>query len=990
MARPNEVTVWIRAKDLASRVVQGFTTRLRAVQRVSLGVTKAVVGIGAAIFALEKLAERGGRVVGVQRAFAKATGDATGALLTLRTASQGLIRDFELMVGFNKALALGAADTVEEFGGILRATQDLSRALGIDATFALEKLSLGLARQSPKLLDDVGIKVSARRANEEYAESIGRSAASLNDEERALAFRSAALREADRLVKELGGSQIEAADAGQRFNQTIQNSIDRIASLVATSPSVRAFFDTMADAIERTFGGDPISRRIREDVERLGSDDLAAALGPSVAAFEAAETRLSKARAAVEGEAERLRTSRREGEGIGRLLDLTGDLDAAERQLTDAEARLGAILKRLKGLKVDPEDVGPPGPTSSPLSLASLVAELPSDADIFGELTRRREKARASLSSLEIDVVLFEAKLSGLAEGSEAFSEMEEKITKTRASVRDAKAEVEALTGLLANVEAPTFDPVRLSIDGDALLADVAAQRDEAVRRIRGIRGELLVVEIELGGVERGTEAFAGLTARAEVLRDNLAAARLEAAELGRAGVRDIGAQRDEALRLVRSLSRAVVRVEVELEGMDEGSEGFRVLSARAEELRDNLAAARLEAVELGRTGGRALVRDIGAQRDEALRLVRSLSRAVVRVEVELEGMDEGSEGFRVLSGRAEELRTELGGARAEARELGTQLAEVRAQARLVDPDPLARLRELETKAIESSQQLAVELFAIEGQLAGMDAGGDAFASLSTRASDLRDRLAEARSEAEALSTLAHERALTTISAFDPRGLEPVGAAPPPSLGRGQLGGPGDEGEAIGSAFRRSGLSLGEFQEASPEQFQQLRDAAALMGQSVEQFLGSLEGGTQRLGGAGDAAVASFGSMAQAALEGSDQMAVVVINSFNRILQSVQGIGGSLFGGILGVGLGLATSLFSRGSRSGPVAVSVRDFGNAAERQLRGRGDGPENITIQVFSPITGEIIDNVTVRIRDNERRDAIRRIAPGSGVVSTTGGPS
>jgi len=68
----------------------------------------------------------------------------------------------------------------------------------------------------------------------------------------------------------------------------------------------------------------------------------------------------------------------------------------------------------------------------------------------------------------------------------------------------------------------------------------------------------------------------------------------------------------------------------------------------------------------------------------------------------------------------------------------------------------------------------------------------------------------------------------------------------------------------------------------------------------------------------------------------------------------------------------------------------VRDLGNAAERQLRGRGDGPENITIQVFSPITGEIIDNVTVRIRDNERRDAIRRIAPGSGVVSTTGGPS
>lgn len=101
----------ISAKDLTGRTVSKFRRNWRAMRRTITRVTTAVVGFTAAVtgavLGLTKLTERGEKVVAVQDAFARMTGDSSAALQKLRDAARGTINDFELMARANQALTLG-------------------------------------------------------------------------------------------------------------------------------------------------------------------------------------------------------------------------------------------------------------------------------------------------------------------------------------------------------------------------------------------------------------------------------------------------------------------------------------------------------------------------------------------------------------------------------------------------------------------------------------------------------------------------------------------------------------------------------------------------------------------------------------------------------------------------------------------------------------------------------------------------------------------
>ena len=212
------------------------------------------------------LAERGGQVVTVSRAFARVTGDTSGALRDLRGATQNLVTDYELMAGLNKALTLGSAANVEQFGELARTALALGRALGVDAGFALESLSLGIGRQSRLFLDNLGLIVSVEAANRNYAKTLGKSTAALTENEQRIAFRNAALDAARKKVADLGGVELDAADAVKQASVAWKNLKDDLARMVATSPRVRVFFTAVADAV-RGFAV-TITEGSREDVMR--------------------------------------------------------------------------------------------------------------------------------------------------------------------------------------------------------------------------------------------------------------------------------------------------------------------------------------------------------------------------------------------------------------------------------------------------------------------------------------------------------------------------------------------------------------------------------------------------------------------------------------------------------------------------------------------------------------------------------------------------
>jgi hypothetical protein len=140
--------------------------------------------------AVISLAEEGNRVQALATAFStlqQSVGrDPAGSIERLRTATQGLISDTQLYQKANQAVLLQVPTQLFEESA--EAAVKLGRAMGIDATFALESLSIGLGRQSRLYLDNLGIVVSATQAYSNFARENNKLVDDLTDAEKRLAF----------------------------------------------------------------------------------------------------------------------------------------------------------------------------------------------------------------------------------------------------------------------------------------------------------------------------------------------------------------------------------------------------------------------------------------------------------------------------------------------------------------------------------------------------------------------------------------------------------------------------------------------------------------------------------------------------------------------------------------------------------------------------------------------------------------------------------
>lgn len=296
MAERRVLSFIIDLKDRASRGFKSFGTALKATFRsITRVVTLGTAAIVAYTAALGALALQGGKVLGVQRAFILVTGDLTGSLAKLRAASRGLISDFELMAGFNRALTLGAADTVEQFGELTEVALTLGRALGVDAAFAMESLSLGIGRQSRLFLDNLGLIVRLEQAYEDYAKEIGVATSELTEQEKAIGFRNAAMDAAREKIAQLGGIEENAADSVTRFKVALKNARDEIALVVAQSPLLETFFNRLSLIVDQTvrvfLAGIPAIKLVAGELGIVAGNALAAGFLKSLLALDEIITR---------------------------------------------------------------------------------------------------------------------------------------------------------------------------------------------------------------------------------------------------------------------------------------------------------------------------------------------------------------------------------------------------------------------------------------------------------------------------------------------------------------------------------------------------------------------------------------------------------------------------------------------------------------------------------------------------------------------------
>ena len=152
-----------------------------------------VFAAGAAFRALSDAADTSNMVQGMNQLGA-ASGTALGTIaVNLRNATDGAISMREAMEATTKGTAAGLSGKQMELLG--NVANKASKALGIGMPDAISRLTRGISKLEPELLDELGLFTKIGPATEDYARSIGKATGSLTDFERRQAFANAVLKE---------------------------------------------------------------------------------------------------------------------------------------------------------------------------------------------------------------------------------------------------------------------------------------------------------------------------------------------------------------------------------------------------------------------------------------------------------------------------------------------------------------------------------------------------------------------------------------------------------------------------------------------------------------------------------------------------------------------------------------------------------------------------------------------------------------------------
>lgn len=185
----------------------------------------AVMGAVSAYAALQVIqtsmawGEEAAKVRDVESAFesmAKSAGiDSVAMLEKMRAATNRTVTDLGLMQQANTAMMLGLP--VERFDEMLSIARGAAISTGQSMEFMLQSMVTGLGRQSAQIIDNLGITLSAEKANEDYAASIGKTVAQLTEQERKQAFVNAALDIGAANLEKMGGLQKSNVDGYQQM-----------------------------------------------------------------------------------------------------------------------------------------------------------------------------------------------------------------------------------------------------------------------------------------------------------------------------------------------------------------------------------------------------------------------------------------------------------------------------------------------------------------------------------------------------------------------------------------------------------------------------------------------------------------------------------------------------------------------------------------------------------------------------------------------------
>lgn len=221
----------------------------------AMGKIAVAIGVAGGLMATAKkawdLGAEGASLQRVRKTFddlSVSIGSTADAMLTkLRSATQGMVSDTELIMSTNRFLSMGLADTEDRAAELARIAVTLGAAMGKGAGPAMEEFALLLANQSIPRLDTFGISAARVR------ERIGELQAETQGLSREEAFLQAVMEQAAISMERLGNAV--PTDPYTQFEVKVDNLKDKLKILISEAllPTADAL-NVVADAATGAMG----------------------------------------------------------------------------------------------------------------------------------------------------------------------------------------------------------------------------------------------------------------------------------------------------------------------------------------------------------------------------------------------------------------------------------------------------------------------------------------------------------------------------------------------------------------------------------------------------------------------------------------------------------------------------------------------------------------------------------------------------------------
>ena len=230
-----------QASASAGRQFSAQASGLGGLVAAYAGAAATIFAITAAFQALNAAARAEQTITGVN-ALANAVGESGPKILdSLQKITKGqlsLVQTAELA-----NLALSSGFSTEQIENLAEISLKASRALGRDLTDSFNRLTRGVTKLEPELLDELGIFTRIEPAVEKYAAATGKVASQLSNFERRQAFANAVAEEGAEKFRDIDTTANTSSESLEKLSATVANIGQQVGAFIAR------FIAPLAEAI---------------------------------------------------------------------------------------------------------------------------------------------------------------------------------------------------------------------------------------------------------------------------------------------------------------------------------------------------------------------------------------------------------------------------------------------------------------------------------------------------------------------------------------------------------------------------------------------------------------------------------------------------------------------------------------------------------------------------------------------------------------------